>query len=364
MLTSNDMVQFRVNLKDFRNTDFIAKSIPNLTENQVLVKIYKFAFTANNISYVNLGESFGYWKFFPTEDNFGIPPVWGFGKILFSQNPELKEGETIYGFFPAASHVILETGKIRPIGFTDVSSHRLKLPAIYNFYNINSNDSLYRIDRENIQLVYKPLFTTAFLLDDFFSDNHFFGAENIIITSASSKTALALAYLCKARKEKENSRIKLIALSSNRNLDFIKEQNYFDEVISYENLNSLPKEKSAIIDFAGNKNILSKLENFLADNLNYLCLVGLVHWENKLESGEESKGKVFFAPSQMKKRAKDWGLDGFQNKLAENYLDFIERASHWIKFIEINNSEEFSKLYLDTLEGRLKPDNGYIVSFD
>lgn len=38
-----------------------------LSDNEVLLKVDKFALTANNISYGIAGDDLGYWRFFPTE---------------------------------------------------------------------------------------------------------------------------------------------------------------------------------------------------------------------------------------------------------------------------------------------------------
>ncbi len=36
----------------------------DIAEGEVLVKIDRFAFTANNITYAVVGDQFGYWQFF------------------------------------------------------------------------------------------------------------------------------------------------------------------------------------------------------------------------------------------------------------------------------------------------------------
>jgi hypothetical protein len=51
----------------------------DLKDGQVLLKLTKFAFTANNITYAVAGKQL-YWKFFPHEtnpDKYGRIPVWG-----------------------------------------------------------------------------------------------------------------------------------------------------------------------------------------------------------------------------------------------------------------------------------------------
>ena len=47
-------------------------------------------------------------------------------------------------------------------------------------------------------MLLRPLFMTAFLLDDLIADNDCFGARTVVLSSASSKTALSLAFLLHA----------------------------------------------------------------------------------------------------------------------------------------------------------------------
>ena len=49
-------------------------------------------------------------------------------------------------------------------------------------------------------MLLRPLFLTSYLIDDFLADAGFFGAEAIVISSASSKTASALAFLLSLRE--------------------------------------------------------------------------------------------------------------------------------------------------------------------
>ncbi len=60
-------------------------------------------------------------------------------------------------------------------------------------------DPGYDAAREAEQALLQPLFTTAFLIDDFLHDSGNFGARQVLLSSASSKTAYATAS-CLARR--------------------------------------------------------------------------------------------------------------------------------------------------------------------
>jgi hypothetical protein len=67
-------------------------AISNLGSDQVAMRIDKFAFTANNVTYARLGEQIGYWRFFPAPEGWGYVPVWGVGEVTHSRHPEVPEG--------------------------------------------------------------------------------------------------------------------------------------------------------------------------------------------------------------------------------------------------------------------------------
>jgi hypothetical protein len=46
-----------------------------LPDDTLLVKIDRFALTANNITYAQLGDLLKYWQLFPAPDDFGNIPV-------------------------------------------------------------------------------------------------------------------------------------------------------------------------------------------------------------------------------------------------------------------------------------------------
>src|SRR5207237_554718 len=83
-----------------------------------------------------------------------------------------------------------------PAGLVHASPHRTALPPAYNAYTRVAADPAYDRAREGEIALFRPLFTTSFLLDDFLGESRLFGARALLLSSASSKTALGLAYLC------------------------------------------------------------------------------------------------------------------------------------------------------------------------
>jgi hypothetical protein len=47
---------------------------------------------------------------------------------------------------------------------------------------------------EDLMPILRPLYATSWLIEDFLRENNHFGAQDVIISSASSKTSYALAF--------------------------------------------------------------------------------------------------------------------------------------------------------------------------
>jgi hypothetical protein len=343
---------------------YIHKSLDSqsLQSGEIHFKIEKYAFTANNITYATLGNDLSYFNFFPAEnrETEAIIPVWGIAKVDASSHPDITIGERFYGYFPMADSIKVFPGKVRENGFSDVTAHRTSLPAVYNFYSNLAIDEMHKKSFEDLELVFRPLFTTSFLLDDYLTSKSFFDSHQVLLTSASSKTAIALAYLLLQRKN-ERPNLRIIGLTSQPNYDFVKSLGCYDEVILYENTNAIPNETTLIVDFSGNQQFLSQINQQLGDQLKFISLVGLVQWENRKPASEKSLGTVFFAPHQVKIRSKEWGLAEFQKKVTRAWHEFMPFAQKNFQTISVNNAIDIEGVYLKNLEGKVSPNSAYVI---
>jgi len=247
---------FQTNKQRYSTVRVVEHDEPNLKGSQVRVKIDRFAFTANNITYAVLGERLQYWAFFPIESGdekyWGVIPVWGFADVIESNVALLPVGERLFGYFPPASTLVMTPGRITPGSVIETSEHRRALPPGYNSYQrVSSN---YDRRKENELMVFFPLFVTGYCLHNMLSKREWYKAEQIIIISASSKTSISLGYALAG----DNNAPKIIGLTSQRNLKFIQSLNLYDESISYDAITDVDAYKSTVIvDMSGNSEILS-----------------------------------------------------------------------------------------------------------
>lgn len=159
-----------------------------LADGQIRMRVDSFALTSNNITYAAFGDAMNYWQFFPTqEEGWGCIPVWGFASVAESLCEGVKVGERFYGYYPMASETVLNPTRVNSAGFSDGAGHRRELHPVYNQYLHCSTDPLYTPETEDAQALLRPLFMTSWLIDDFLADNNFFGAQTMLLSSASSK---------------------------------------------------------------------------------------------------------------------------------------------------------------------------------
>jgi len=270
-----------VNRNDFEDLTPITRNLAPLEDNHIRVRITDFALTANNVTYMVTGHLIGYWHFFNPNDygiegeNLGRMPVWGFAEITESRADGLSVGERIYGFFPPTNYFDMKPAKINTMGFSDGAEHRLPLHALYNRYVRVDNDPSFGGGFDDLQPILRPLFTTSFLIDDFLAAENFFGAEQVLLLSASSKTALGTAFCLSKR-----GNIKVAGLTSERNMEFVKGTGFYEDVESYDNITNLnPDVQTAIVDMAGNGEVSNIIYNHFEENIVYNCMVGKSHWE-------------------------------------------------------------------------------------
>ena len=337
-----------------------------LADGQIRVRVDAFALSANNISYAVFGDMMSYWDFFPagtvSDDNavWGRIPVWGFGQVVESLSPDVIVGERLFGYFPMGDELVITCGRADARGITDVSPHRSALASAYNRYQRCATDSAYRAEREAHQMLLYPLFFTSFVVDDFLLDNDDFGAEQIVISSASAKTAIGAAYLAHRRGQR------VVGLTSAGNTDFVTSLGVYDEVITYTDVASIAPVPSVYVDVAGDQVVRHAVHARLGDLLGHSMTVGGTHWDSPADTDAATlagpRPTFFFAPSQISKRSKEWGRDGLDARVSEAWHLFAAWVDGWIDFRHADTPEAVITLYRELLSGRVDPRLGHLCS--
>jgi hypothetical protein len=156
----------------------------------------------------------------------GLVPLWGFTEVVASRTSGVEVGTRVYGYLPPASHLLVRPDRVDARGFRDSTEHRQSLPSPYNVYAATTADPAYEPDREDLQVLYRPLFFTSFLLADQLAADAT-GAQVLALSSASSKTAYGAAFLLAGTGRQ------LVGLTSPGNVSFTESLGCYDRVLTY-----------------------------------------------------------------------------------------------------------------------------------
>ncbi|TGY89262.1 DUF2855 family protein [Marinicauda algicola] len=317
---------------DISSAQIVEETARELAPGEARLAVKRFALTANNVTYAVFGEAMGYWSFFPGADGRGRLPVWGFAEVAESRSEGLEPGERIYGYFPAGSTLIVEPARVDAGQFLDASAHRAALPGAYNRYVRCTGDAGYRPALEAAQMVLQPLFVTAFLIDLHLRETGFSGARQVTLTSASSKTAIALAF---ALSRRPVPGVAVEALTSPGNAAFVNALGFYDVVTLYEDAGRMgPDPRRLIVDFAGDGALNRTIHTALGDALAGNIRVGGAHWERAAPPGAMPGPKpvFFFAPDHARNRISEWGAAEFARRYGEAWLAFAEAGPSLFEF--------------------------------
>lgn len=352
----------RSDINECRIEEREAPGIESLNDGQVIFKIDRFGFSANNITYVALGDAMHYWDFFPVDATWGSIPVWGFADVAASKHEGVKPGDRYFGYWPMASHAVMQPSHASSHGFVEGAPHRVPLPAVYNQYQRTAADPSYDPMREDAYMLLRPLFVTSFMLDDFLESNANFGADAIVVSSASSKTAYALAFL-EARRPKPRPAI--IGLTSASNVEFVGSLDCYDQGLPYEDVETLDATSRIVYaDFSGNATLRARVHSHFGDNVVHSATVGMTDWDELAPARglPGAKPTLFFAPTQITLRAAEWGPGGIEKRVAAAWTAFAPVLAQWMNVTHRTGGDAAMQLYRDMVSGRAQPRDGFTVS--
>lgn len=341
-------------------------ALPTLGEGEVRLKVESFSVTANNITYAVIGDMFGYWNFFPAEGEYGVVPMWGHAVVEESRHPDIAVGERVYGYLPMGTHLDVLPGKVSSSGFTDMAAHRQPMSPIYNQYSRLNADPEHDPSKEAERMLFGPLFKTGFLIEAMCRRESWFEAQNLIMTSASSKTAMGLASVAKDL----SPAVERIGLTSAGNVEFVSSTGLYDQVLSYDDLAGLPKQPSVSVDFAGNSGLLRGIHEELGEHLKYSCLVGATHVDARGANSAGGRGGdmpgpkpvLFFAPDHAVATVQELGPKGFGEAVAASWKNFLAAVDGVIAIDKRNGLDAATSAFVDTLVGKADPQKGIIIN--
>lgn len=331
-------------------------------DGQVKIAVDCIGLTSNNLSYAAAGEVLGYWSFFPTDDpGWGIVPAWGFATVIDSRHPDIAVGEELFGYLPMGRHLVLQPTGVTTSSFGDRFEHRAELHPWYNRYFRTAADPATTDRSRHLQPVLWALHMTGWMLASEFGDTDDFGADHVVVASASSKTAVAFAHSMGAAERPAE----LIGLTSASNAAFVEELGCYHHVLTYDELELSPfRGQAAFVDMSGNGTVVSAVHHSFADRLTQSIRIGATHLGARGGGGElpGPAQRFFFIPDVAEAQAEAIGFERHHRDFASAWETFATWIDPHLTVHEGHGGEALRDAYLAALSGRHDPSSATVIT--
>jgi hypothetical protein len=325
-------------------TRAVTEAEPGPADGQAVLRVERFSLSANNMTYARLGDELGYWRFFPAADGWGRLPVWAYAEVTASNCAGVSVGRRLLGFFPMSDYLLVTPARVHPGGFAAGCERRRDLPGLYNAYRWLDADPSYDPALAGQQLVLRPSFWLSFLFDEHLRDNHDFGADIAIISSASSKAALGIAHLLAQR-------VVTIGLTAPQRVEPLRALGVYDRVEAYESASGLPAEPAIFADLAGDTGLRAAVHDRLGGALRHSAVLGATRGGALALDGR--RPELFFVPDQLRDRARREGFSALDRRFAAALAGFATRSGPWLDLVSVTGAEPIQAAYRELVNGTL-----------
>ena len=247
---------------------------------------------------------------------------------------------------------VLLTPRAAPFGIVDAAEHRASLMPAYNAYRHPDADG------EDEQILLRPLFLLAFLLDENLAARDL---DAVVISSASSKTASAIAFLLASRD------CAVTGLTSSRNEQFVRDLGVYDDVATYDAIDVLPRRSVAFIDVAGDVQVRQRVHGHFREDLAYSGFVGATHLDASAFTAAPALDhgplpEPVSANALLRERVHATGQDRLDADIADAWARYVAWSRGWLNVRRAAGPGAVRAAFLDVLGGHVAPHEAHVVS--
>eukprot|EP00933_Yihiella_yeosuensis_P052223 TRINITY_DN50249_c0_g1_i1.p1 TRINITY_DN50249_c0_g1~~TRINITY_DN50249_c0_g1_i1.p1 ORF type:complete len:478 (+),score=91.40 TRINITY_DN50249_c0_g1_i1:153-1586(+) len=356
-----------------RGLSWKEQQVPELGQGEVLLCIEKFSFSHMSLGYLMKGftRTFSaYHNFYKyPEENLYRSACWGYARVMESTHPKVAVGTRLYGLVPPARYQVQSVGGIIPAGkngeprIVELSMEDVPY-SLRRFQEMQVVDDGHcaDADAEDWIIATKEIYTMAYYMDEqLLVDTGMI--NSVIISCASSKTALALAYCLRMRDMRY-----VVGLTSQEHLEFVKSTELYHEVYTYEEAGSLPNKHTVVyMDFKCDGELRQTITLRMGTNLMYNMVVGPAIFQKKMKDQvfEKRAREVIFDESSWRERRRmvaEVTKTGRNEKLGYSYKAFVERMKKYITVKHIGSLERLKSMYDDLYSNRALPSQTFVCS--
>jgi hypothetical protein len=354
------MREVHISKQDIRDTRIAMVKQAPVAPGNARLKLDLFALTANNVTYAAMGTGMlGYWDFFLASEGFGKVPVWGFATVVESEASGVEVGERYYGYYPLAETLDVTPAKAGPRGFSDAAPHRAEKASIYNQYQNVAADPAYDAAFEPEQTLFRPLYGTGWWAADCIRQT---ATPVVVLSSASSKTALATAHQLRA-----GGGVELIALTSPGNEAYVRDTGLYGRVVLYSNAAALTANGDATyVDFLGRTDLTGAVHATLGDKLKRSIIIGVTDWADRAATPPAGglvgpKPEFFFVPTYAAGRLQAEPTLGAA--MLTDMRAFYAASRKYVTAQRTTGPDAILAAWARLTEGRVPPREGIVASF-
>lgn len=346
------------------------QKVPELGQGAVLLRVDKFAFSHMALGYLMKGFTrtfsayHNFYKF--PEDNLYRSACWGFGTVMESTHEKVPVGTRLYGLMPAARYQVQTVGGTIP-GKTGEPSHvELSMEDVpFNLRRFQEMEVISDELEPHLEdwiISTKEIYTMAYYMDEqLLVDTGMINC--VIISCASAKTALALAFCLRMREMRY-----VFGLTSKDHLEFARSTDLFHEVFSYDDIESLPNNHTVVyMDFKCDGELRQQITLRMGTNLMYNMVIGPAVFQKKMKDQlfEKRAREVLFDESSWRERRRlvaEVTKTGRNEKLKHSYKAFIERMKQYITVKHVGSVDGFVKMYDALYSNAALPSHVHVCS--
>ncbi len=356
-------MDFEVLRAEPATTRVVERPRPSLRTGQARLHVEGFGLSANNLTYADNGDTLSYWRAFPTDPDWGRIPAWGVAAIDESAHPELEAGTRVFGLVPMSDEFVVTAGRVSERGFSDQAPHRSMLAGTYNRYTTvrpQPADGEQGGDAEGLRCVLQPLFSTAFLLADHLAEERHLGAEAVVLTSASSRTATATAFSLR-----QHGDVEIIGLTAPDHVAAVDGFGLHDQVLGYDQLDQLARRPTVVLDVAGGASLHVALRQVIGESVVGAFTIGNTHRGDRSAIPTDLPGapaQFFFAPSHAAARTKAWGRPELEARLEAAWQEMAAWAADHLTIRRAPGLDALEDAYRRLHAGTTDPTLGEVHS--
>lgn len=300
--------------------------------------------------------------------------AWGFATVVESRHEKVCEGTRLYGFLPMSRYLVKHVERTVPPGVGGLTGLvDLKCEDVpyqlrrYQEYEVVPEDSDPVL--EEWKILTKEIYTNAFWVDEMLVTDCGM-VSNAIISCASSKTAICLAYAMRTRvNEGPSAEMRhLVGLTSPEHVEFVRSLNLYSEVLTYDDVSRLPQGLTCIyVDIKCDGELRQRITLHLGTNLTLNLVIGPSMFQKKVKDQifeKRANEKLFNADDWLERRkiVNTVTKTGRNEKLVHSYAAFVERARSWFGVRHLGGVEAVRSAYERVCNNGCSPGEVYVCS--